>query len=29
MYRELLEHKQRLIDDRKTVGRHEQFKKQR
>jgi ribosomal subunit interface protein len=29
MYKELHEDKQRLIDDRKMVGRHDEFKKQR
>lgn len=29
MYRELHEAKRRLVDDRKMVGRHEEFKKQR
>ena len=29
MYRELLNAKQRRIDDRKQVGRHDEFKKQR
>ncbi len=29
MYRELHEHKRRLDDDKKMVGRHDEFKKQR
>jgi ribosomal subunit interface protein len=29
MYRQLLNEKQKQIDERKTVGRHDEFKKQR
>lgn len=29
MYRQLLEHKDRRMEDRKMVGRHDEFKKQR